>query len=629
VAGIAAVFHVDGSPPDPSSIAAIAEAMAYRGPDGTRTTTGSGFALAHSRFCTTAEAFEDHQPVESDDRSIIAVFDGYLANADELRSDLLARGAMLRSRSDAELVMHAYQTWGPDCPQRIEGEFAFIVADTRTKALFAATDHQALRTLHYHWDGKRLVIATDVAGVLAGLPFTPDLNHGFLAEVMAEEWYTLDETPWAGVMRLAPAQSLNLDGAGLGLREYWSLPTAVTIRYSDERQYAEHYREVLFESVRRACRSHLPVGIEVSGGLDSSAIFCVAHELDSAGRLPAPAIRGFSLAGIPGTGSDERAFVQAVSDHVRRPIRSEPMFLDRLDWFARRVAEDRDLPPRPNLAMGLNMFGAMAQDGCRVSLNGIGGDQWLDGTFNYYFELMADRQWHDLAAATRADAQAYGRKITAQIFARYGLWQFAPSFLRHAKTRLAGHRAPDGSLGEALLSPVARQELSLRRERHYAGLPADGRDRYKIEKHRCAALCVAMASWNRQLARCGLEPRSPLLSRAFITFSATTPEITRLRGGVTRRVHREALRGILPEEVRIRRDKAEFSAGFNHYRAELATFVARPLTSNTDQVVDSNAFSVMAQKFCGAAIDHLPLGEVWNFYEYGLLLSKAGSKPDH
>ncbi|GAA0267002.1 lasso peptide isopeptide bond-forming cyclase [Alteraurantiacibacter aestuarii] len=621
MAGIAGIFHAGGKPATRQAITAAGEAMRYRGPDGITHWIGARAALAHCRMCTTPESLEECQPAANDaseDAAIVLVMDGFLSNWEELRRDFTARGIRLRNRSDAELALRAYEVWGEDCPRHLDGEFALIVSDARNHSLFACTDHQGLRTLHWHWDGATLFLATDVAGVLAAMEQAPSVNLGYFTEILADEWYSLDETVWKGVMRLPPAHSLRLGRGEPRLTEYWQVSPEISIVYADERDYAEHYRELLFDCVRRTSRSHLPLAIEVSGGLDSSALYCVGHELDRQGRLLAPEMRGYALAGIPGTGSDELAYVNAVEEHVGRVIQREPLFLAGLDWYERRSRLDRDLPPRPNAAMGLNMQQRLVADGCRVSINGHGGDQWLDGTQNYYFEMMAAGQWKQLASAYGADCRSYGWRPATGFLTRYGIWQFAPDGLRRLRKALAPQQNDD--CNGWVLSPQAGKELAERKDRYFAPLPKPARLRYKQQKHLFPYLPLALSQGERQLAHVGAEPRSPMLSRAFIEFSAATPEHIRLRGGERRRVHRTGLRGILPELVRNRADKAEFSASIEHSAAEFTKFVTQPMPTAIHQLIDSEDLSKILSSYCNAPIDQRPLWQVWSLYEIYLIL---------
>ena len=233
MSGIVAIFRFDGAPVDSGAVAAMTEAIGYRGPDGIAPWDGDGAAVVHLMLRTTAESLEEAQPLANEDASLVLVMDGWLANYDELRADLLARGAVLRTRSDAELVLRAFEAWGEDCPRHIDGEYAFVVWDARRREALCVKDHAGMRPLHYHWDGRRLLVASDLAGVLAAGDFEPRPNPGMVAEHLANIWYSRNETLWEGVTRLLPAHTMRVGESGPRLRRFWLPSRGAAIRYRD------------------------------------------------------------------------------------------------------------------------------------------------------------------------------------------------------------------------------------------------------------------------------------------------------------------------------------------------------------------------------------------------------------
>ncbi len=363
MSGIAAIIRFDGGEVEPGAIEKITAAIGYRGPDGIEHWRRGPVALGHCAMHTNAELLEAAQPLSNEDESLVVVFDGFVSNWEELRADLLAHGAKLRNRSDAELVLRAYEQWGDDCPKHVDGEFAFVIWDARRREAYCARDHFGLKPMHYHWDGKRLIIASDVAGVLAAEDFDIRPNLGMMAEFMANDVFTRDETVWHGVMRPLRAHWMRFGESGSIAREYWLPPAEVSIFYKREEDYVEHYRELFADCVRRASRTHLPLACDVSGGLDSSAIFAMAHHLHRAGRLPAPQVNGYTLLFDDGSPADEIEYARAVASHVGAPVREIEPFVPDLDWFKERGRADRDLAPFPNGAMGISIGQALVESG--------------------------------------------------------------------------------------------------------------------------------------------------------------------------------------------------------------------------------------------------------------------------
>lgn len=560
----------------------------------------------------TADAPGSVGTIEGD--GIAVALDGWFANHAELARDLEQRGLPLKEETGSELLRRAWQRWGRAMLPRLKGEFAFVLWDRRSGELICARDHHGLRPLFYHWDGKALAVASELAAVLAVLDRQPAPNLGFLAEHMANEWYSLDETPWQGVLRVPQAHVLRLRNGTPVLEEYWQLPTEVTIRYRSDKEYVEHYREVLFDCVKRASRTSAPLACEVSGGLDSSAVFAVADALDKDGELPAPALFGMTMRGTPGTDADELGYALAVGQKVGREIAQSALFEPPLDWFVAQGRRDRLLPFPPNTAMSLSAAEAMAQRGAHVCLTGQGGDVWLDGASRQYLESLRLRDWHGLMAHARADAGRNGWRSALRGFGRRGLLPLMPDGLKQVFGRGSARQAqPEEARG--WLSPMLETELDRRRERYLAGFADVPRDaRYKIEKLKYPFHGLVLDMFASQSARLGMEYRHPMLSRQFVEFSAATPEHVRSRGDSFKYVHREAMRGLLPREVIERSDKAHFTNTFTRLLPGISNDIAGWTAGQSRHDLFVHGAAELMTASTRQDPDSIPVWELWGIW---------------
>jgi asparagine synthase (glutamine-hydrolysing) len=189
MSGVAGILHFDGRPVQQGLVDAMTAAMAARGPDGVRHFVRGSAALGHCMLRTTPESLEERQPLTNEDESLVLVMDGRVDNWRELRAGLLSRGVALRTRSDAELVLRAYETWGDECIDRVDGDFALVIWDERRRRAFCARDRLGNKPFHYHWDGSTLAFASELHPILA-LPWVRrEPNEGMLAEFLAAEWH--------------------------------------------------------------------------------------------------------------------------------------------------------------------------------------------------------------------------------------------------------------------------------------------------------------------------------------------------------------------------------------------------------------------------------------------------------
>jgi asparagine synthase (glutamine-hydrolysing) len=567
VSGIAGIIRFDGGPVDRALIETMTSAMSCRGPDGIYHWTHGSVALGQCMLRTTPESLEEKQPLTSEDGGLVLVMDGRVDNWVELRKQLLDRGARLRDRSDAELALRAYETWGSNCLPHMEGDFAVAIWDARRRAAFCARDRSGNRPFTYHWDGSTLAFASELRAILA-LPWVVrELNQGMLAEFLGNEWYTKEETFWKGVMRLPGAHRMEVSAAGPRIGRYWEPDFFAALPFTRDDDYVEHYRELLADVVRRMSRSHLPAAFEVSGGLDSSAIVATAELLRRKNELPAPSIKAYTLDFTGDPDADEMAYARAVGEYLDVPIHEMPPARRPLEWYRDRAHEYGEFPGYPNGTMALTLREAARADGCRVLLAGEGGDEWLGlgRPGDYYAEELALGNWRTALACARADIKTLGAGPAGRWILRSGVAPLLPELMKRMARRLRGpaRRRQDW------LSPGLRVVLDGRRSQYRRSKPTRLQRRsqsLQLMAFRDAYSSTAREAEERSIASQGLEPRLPFYDPKMIQFALSTPERLRSLGRSTKYLHRLAMSGSLPEPVLKRTTKADF---MNTFRRQL------------------------------------------------------------
>jgi len=619
VSGIAGIVRFDGAPVAAGLVETMTAAMAHRGPDGISHWLGGAAALGQCMLATTAESLEERQPLANEDASLVLVMDGRVDNWEELRRALLAEGTALRNRSDAELVLRAYEAWGRDCLRHIDGDFALAVWDTRQRAVFCARDRMGNKPFHYHWDGNTFAFASELRALLA-LPWVrPIPNEGMLAEYLAAEMYARDETVWSGILRLVAAHRMTAGAKGPRPECYWEPDLWAPPPFRRDEDYIDHYRELLADSVRRASRSHRPVAVEVSGGLDSSAVFCMAEHLRRRSELPAPGIQGYTLAFTDADGeAGELAYARAVGEYLGLPIHEIPPSRPPLPWFAERARVERDFPGFPNATMGLGLWRQAAAQGVRVALSGIGGDQWLQGSRLYYAEALALRQWGTLHDCLKTDAAAFGTRRAAGWLVRHGLFPLLPlasqARLRRLVQRLRGRETPTACYW---LSPPMREMIGQRRARV---LPPSRRpvcragQRELLESLDDAFSAQAMEGVERLCAHAGIEMRYPLQDPRLVQYAFSTPERLRLRGGRTKYLHVRALQDLMPRVILERRDKAIFSIVFREHLDAMQEALTGLLSTKRAAWLDPDGMARLFRAYLDYPQAGWPLWILWGVF---------------
>ena len=433
MSGIAGVIRFDGAPVEVELVERMTGAMAHRGPDGVQHWASGAVALGHCMLRTTPESLQERQPLGNEDESVVLVMDGRVDNWEELRRDLLGRGAALRTIADAELVLRAYEIWGRDCLAHIDGDFALVIWDERRREAFCARDRVGKKTFNYRWDGTTLAFASELHAILALPGVREELNEGLLAEVLGDEWRSREETFWRGILRLPAAHRMTVSERGARPELYWAPDPWETLPYTSEDDYLEHYRALLVDVVRRTSRSHLPVACEVSGGLDSSAIFAVAEHLRRQQQLPAPALGGYCLKFEDAPEAEERRYSRAVAEHLGVDVEECDATLRPLSWYRDWARRYREFPGYPNGVMLMGMRQAARERGARVMLSGAGGDAWLGLTWPgaYYTEDLAAGQLREVRASFAADRQELGLGPAAWLLFRFGAVTLLPEGIKN------------------------------------------------------------------------------------------------------------------------------------------------------------------------------------------------------
>jgi asparagine synthase (glutamine-hydrolysing) len=386
---------------------------------------------------------------------------------------------------------------------------------------------------------------------------------------LADEFHSFDETLWSGIMRLVKAHSLKVMSSGLGIARYWELDLFATLPHRKDEEYVEHYRALLFDAVRRRSRSHKPVAYEVSGGLDSSAVFCVADRLGREGRLPAPDMRGYTLdfsndAEEP-IGPNELRYARAVGEHLGRPVQEVPPAIEDVSWYAERAKTWRDFPGYPNGVMSKGVFEQASVQGAAALLTGQGGDHILDGSRAYYAEELARGHLVKLYNCFKADVEAAGLARASEWAIRYGALALLPEAAKAALRPWSPWRPREPAIARGYwLSPRLRETLDARRAAHR---PPNRPGARKGQARMIALLdypfdSVAFEHIGRLAAGSGLESRHPFFDLGLVQFLFSTPERLKLRGDCNKFIHKRALQGILPRAICARATKAEFGATF-------------------------------------------------------------------
>ena len=513
---------------------------------------------------------------------------------------------------------------GGDCLARIDGDFALAIWDARRQEAFCARDRVGNKPFNYHWSGQTLVFASDLHAILP-LPWvSEDLNEGMLAEYLATDWHSLDETFWQGILRLIAAHCLVASPTGTKLSRYWAPDLQATLPYRSAAEYIEHYRALFTDVVRRMSRSNRPLACEVSGGLDSSAIFAVAETLRQKGRLPAPGLEGYTLDFGGDPYADELDYCRAVGAHLGRKIHEVVPAHMPLAWYQDRAQTYREFPGYPNSVMALSILTEGRAHGARVLISGTGGDQWVGGCMHYYAEALESWSGRELLDILRTDSREVGIQTTLWWLIRFGLMPLLPSRVRQRLKTLATSINPQ-RLAD-WLKPSLKTTLV---NRHQKGHPAEfsplgrrGQLRQLLNLYD-PRTTLAREMIERMCAYKGIEWRQPFWNAGLIQDAFATPERWRLRGTESKWLHRQAMAGLLPERVLRRPGKAEFSVVFARHWSDLSRLMREDILTRRQGWVNRVPLEAMLQQGMHIERSNWPEGILWTLFCVDAVLRKS------
>ncbi len=415
MSGLAGVYHLDGSPVDRTLVERMTHRVAHRGPDASDCWVQGPIGIGHTMLQTTPESLAERQPWLDESGTICLALDGRIDNREDLILSLSTAGFHLRADTDAELMLRAYQYWGEHCPEHVIGDFALVVWDGQRRMLFCARDILGLKPFYYCHRGKSFYWASEIPPLFEHEVVPRRPNEAMIAEFLSGMVVTNTETLYEGISRLEPAHVLIVRPNRIETRRYWAIDSRRRIEYANDDDYAQHFLDLFEKTVRCRLRSHRPIGLELSGGLDSSSVVSFLQSQSQTHPRHDDRFQTFSLV-FPGLPCDEQAFIDDVV--ARGPFHSHRIRPEtpRLEAFVEDVHRYQDFPDHPNGAMNAPLRVLAQRQGCRVLLTGSGGDEWLTGSFFHYADLLRKLKFGSLLRRLRADQPWYCEQPSPDFF---------------------------------------------------------------------------------------------------------------------------------------------------------------------------------------------------------------------
>jgi asparagine synthase (glutamine-hydrolysing) len=597
--GIAGYVSIASSSDSEAILKRMTDAIAHRGPDDHGYYHDAYAHLGHRRL-SIIDVAGGHQPMANENGSHWIIFNGEIFNHQDIRPRLEQAGHRYQTRCDTETILHAYEEWGADSVELYRGMFAYAIWDRERRRLFCVRDRLGIKPLYYYWNGRVFVFASEIKALLAHPAISAELEEQVLAEYLAFGYVSEERTLFRGIRKLMPGHHLTFYVSGrepsLEIRQYWDAPSAIPSKASDTELIAETRRR-LEETVGMRLMSDVPLGMFLSGGVDSSAIAAIMR------RLTSGPVKTFSV-GYAEEKFSELSYAHQVARAIGTDHHEVKVGID--DFFNElpKLIYHEDEPITWPSSVSLYFVSRLAASEVKVVLTGEGSDEIFGGYERYRWNLINARAAKaygilpcilrraisnhlETSSLLRASLR---RKLRHTFIGRDAsvnslfLDNFYCAFSRDEQNRLL-RSEPQAVYGNYLRYWNARGDNSLLARMLYADQKT-----YLVE---------LLMKQDQMSMACSIESRVPLLDHKLVEFSTTIPDSLKIRGGTQKYILKRAVEDLLPREI-IYRKKMGFPTPVRQWlldrRAEPLYEALRDRRGFISSIVDSSALESLISR---------------------------------
>jgi asparagine synthase (glutamine-hydrolysing) len=584
---------------NPALLLRMRESMIHRGPDdaGVWWSPDKRLGLAHRRLSIIDLSPGGHQPMQDGTGQYVLVLNGEIYNYRELREILLKAGHIFRSASDTEVLLESYKEWGQDCLTRLTGAFAFAIYDSVRREIFLARDRAGEKPLFYKYSDSGFVFASELKALMANPTFSRELDLEALEHYLAYGYSPSDQSILKNTCKLSPghAMTYNLETHRIQIRRYWELPTNHPRSDIAIDELTEELETILSSAVRRQLVADVPLGILLSGGLDSSLVTAIAAK-----ESERP-IKTFTVS-FPGHGSfNEGPFAKIVSDYFgtdHTELVAEPVAVSLLPLLARQYDE----PLADHSIVPTSMLAGLVKKSVTVALSGDGGDELFGGYPHYCFLQKIDRVRNYMPESVRkigsfmaTYALPVGTKGRNHII---GLGGDAASSIAKVNVYF------DGVSRRRLLSPLYRAGYKItaspesKKATYFDSASSIFQNAARTDFHTTMAEDYLVKSDRASMLH-SLELRAPFLDHKLIEFAfSLIPDNLKATSTKSKILLRHLGKRILPKTLDINRKQGFSLPLASWFKGEWGTFVNEVLMEADPSIFNKRAITNLIKGQC-------------------------------
>jgi asparagine synthase (glutamine-hydrolysing) len=558
--GICGIFHSERSQRvNRDTLVGMNEQIVHRGPDDDGFFVEENVGIAMRRL-SIIDIQTGHQPLSNEGENIWIVFNGEIYNHQDLRKELQGHGHRYRTKSDTETIVHLYEEYGTKCVEHLRGMFAFAIWDRAKRRLFIARDRLGIKPLYYRFEGKTLLFGSEIKTILAYPGVKPEFNAGALAEYLAFGYLAGEKSMYAGIRKLMPGHILTIDEFGkLETSRYWELDVKVDDGSRPREYYVSRYREQLEQCVSSHLMSDVPLGVFLSGGLDSSAIAALTT------RLREEPIETFSV-GYGEEAFSELPYARTIAEHLNSKHHEVHLSRDEFFQTLPRLIWHEDEPIVWPSSVALYFVARLARERVTVVLTGEGSDETLGGYTRYPWTLLNSR----IDRVYRRLTPSVARRILRDGMEAFPLGAASKRKLEHTFLMRDGASWPSFYFDNfySAFSAAEQDDLLTPEAKRMAGNAYAGSMRYWDHSsgdllHRLlytdikTYLVELLMKQDQMSMAASVESRVPFLDHALVEFTASIPAKYSTQGMAGKCILKSAVEDLLPGSI-VHRQKLGF-----------------------------------------------------------------------
>jgi asparagine synthase (glutamine-hydrolysing) len=575
------LFYDERDRVEPDLIERMMATLSHRGPDGRGKYMSGPVGLGHTRL-SIIDLGGGAQPISNEDKTVWIVFNGEIYNFPELREHLIKQGHTFRSSSDTEVIVHLYEEYGVECLARLRGMFAFAIWDERQKTLFCARDRVGIKPFYYADTGKAFIFGSEIKALLINKDIGRDIDLQAIDNFLAYSYLPGESTLFKGIRKLEPGHYVLIKEGRMVLKQYWDLRFAPGSNWKNIDEACEALRALLRSTVNQHMISDVPVGILLSGGVDSTVVLSCAVE-ETQKRIQTFTV-GFDGADF----ADERPYAKLAADRFGAEHHAITISPHQFSSFMGDYIWHMEEPVYEAPAVALHYVSKLARQHVKVVLSGEGGDEAFGGYHNYRNLLLLEKiksilgpsgssvlsalarpsSW--ISGSTRIRKYAALLRVPLQSY--YYSRRSSPfSYFCQARTRFY--------TTQMLASTDSLQPAEICR-RLFARVGGE----HRLNQ----MLYVDTKTWlpddllvkaDKMTMANSLELRVPLLDHVVLEFAASLPPDFKVKGLATKRILKKAYSDRIPEAI-ITRKKVGFPVPIAKWlRSDLKEYVRENLLS--------------------------------------------------